>query len=215
MDIEGKTYNMIHESNTELFLLSGKEDGLLYSMFLMYGTYSHPKYVNLEDPPENIRVSNIVNKLIEQKIIRVNLEKKEMVINNLISKPIYKHNNTEYYIIAQSKINILYNKDQLYWMESDIQLKDEPKIINNTQEQLSDVKFELNHLNRRLQAKGGKRTAPAAPVASAYKSTGDKVFLFIDNKKLHRSIYVKGKAKYCKINNEFILLSKFKNKIID
>ena len=48
-----------------------------------------------------------------------------------------------------------------------------------------------------------------------YKSTGDKVFLFIDNKKLHRSIYVKGKAKYCKINNEFILLSKLKNKIID
>ena len=214
MDIEGKTYNMIHESNTELFLLSGKEDGLLYSMFLMYGTYSHPKYVNLEDPPENIRVSNIVNKLIEQKIIRVNLEKKEMVINNLISKPIYKHNNTEYYIIAQSKINILYNKDQLYWMESDIQLKDEPKIINNTQEQLSDVKFELNHLNRRLQAKGGKRIAHAAS-ASGYKSTGDKVFLFIDNKKLHRSIYVKGKAKYCKINNEFILLSKLKNKIID
>jgi hypothetical protein len=214
MDIEGKTYNMIHESNTELFLLSGKEDGLLYSMFLMYGTYSHPKYVNLEDPPENIRVSNIVNKLIEQKIIRVNLEKKEMVINNLISKPIYKHNNTEYYIIAQSKINILYNKDQLYWMESDIQLKDEPKIINNTQEQLSDVKFELNHLNRRLQAKGGKRIAHAAS-ASAYKSTGDKVRLLIDNKKLHRSIYVKGKAKYCKINNEFILLSKFKNKIID
>ena len=59
-------------------------------------------------------------------------------------------------------------------------------------------------------AKGGKRNA-----ASAYKSTGDKVFLFIDNKKLHRSIYVKGKAKYCKINNEFILLSKLKNKIID
>ena len=133
-----------------------------------------------------------------------------MVINNLISKPIYKQNNTEYYIIAQSKINILYNNDQLYWMESDIQLKDEPKIINNTQEQLSDVKFELNHLNRRLQATGGKRTAPAAPVASAYKSNGDKVYLLINNKRLHRSIYVKGKAKYCKINNEFILLSKLK-----
>ena len=60
-------------------------------------------------------------------------------------------------------------------------------------------------------AKGGKRIAPA------YKSTGDKVRLFIDNKKLHRSIYVKGngKAKYCKINNEFVLLSKLKNKIIN
>ena len=64
-------------------------------------------------------------------------------------------------------------------------------------------------------AKGGKRIA--AHAASAYKSTGDKVLLLIDNKKLHRSIYVKGngKAKYCKINNEFILLSKLKNKIIN
>ena len=63
-------------------------------------------------------------------------------------------------------------------------------------------------------AKGGKRTAHTA---SAYKSTGDKVLLLIDNKKLHRSIYVKGngKAKYCKINNEFVLLSKLKNKIIN
>ena len=64
---------------------------------------------------------------------------------------------------------------------------------------------------RATGAKGGKR------IASAYKSTGDKVILFIDNKKLHRSIYVKGngKAKYCKINNEFVLLSKLKNKIIN
>ena len=58
---------------------------------------------------------------------------------------------------------------------------------------------------------GGKK------VSTAYKSTGDKVRLFIDNKKLHRSIYVKGngKAKYCKINNEFVLLSKLKNKVIE
>jgi hypothetical protein len=62
-------------------------------------------------------------------------------------------------------------------------------------------------------ANGGKRIAASA--ASAYKSTGDKVHLFIDNKRLHRSIYVKGKAKYCKINNEFVLLSKLKNKIIE
>jgi hypothetical protein len=64
---------------------------------------------------------------------------------------------------------------------------------------------------------GGKRTAPAAP---AYKLNGEKVSLLINKKKLHRSVYVKGngngngKAKYCKINNEFVLLSKLKNKII-
>ena len=63
-------------------------------------------------------------------------------------------------------------------------------------------------------SKGGKRTAASA--APAYKLNGDKVHLLIDKKKLHRSVYVKGngKAKYCKINYEFILLSKLKNKII-
>jgi hypothetical protein len=57
---------------------------------------------------------------------------------------------------------------------------------------------------------GGKRIAPA------YKLNGEKVHLLINKKKLHRSVYVKGngKAKYCKINYEFVLLSKLKNKII-
>jgi len=66
-----------------------------------------------------------------------------------------------------------------------------------------------------LKKSGGKRIAPAAP---AYKLNGEKVSLLINKKKLHRSVYVKGngngKAKYCKINNEFVLLSKLKNKII-
>jgi hypothetical protein len=68
---------------------------------------------------------------------------------------------------------------------------------------------------------GGKRIAPAAstaPTAPAYKLNGEKVSLLINKKKLHRSVYVRGngngKAKYCKINNEFVLLSKLKNKII-
>jgi len=61
---------------------------------------------------------------------------------------------------------------------------------------------------------GGKRIAPTAP---AYKLNGEKVSILINKKKLHRSVYVKGngKAKYCKINNEFVLLSKLKNKIIE
>jgi len=63
---------------------------------------------------------------------------------------------------------------------------------------------------------GGKRIAPAAP---AYKLNGEKVSLLINKKKLYRSVYVRGngngKAKYCKINNEFVLLSKLKNKIIE
>ena len=66
---------------------------------------------------------------------------------------------------------------------------------------------------------GGNSIVSVAPV---YKLNGEKVHLLINKKKLHRSVYMKdkgngngnGKAKYCKINNEFVLLSKLKNKII-
>jgi len=73
-----------------------------------------------------------------------------------------------------------------------------------------------NNIQKNIQNNiqlGGKRTAPAAP---AYKLNGEKVSLLINKKKLHRSVYVKGngKAKYCKINYEFVLLSKLKNKIL-
>jgi hypothetical protein len=64
-----------------------------------------------------------------------------------------------------------------------------------------------------IESSGGKRIATAAP---AYKLNGEKVSILINKKKLHRSVYVKGngKAKYCKINYEFVLLSKLKNKIL-
>jgi hypothetical protein len=92
-------------------------------------------------------------------------------------------------------------------------------------------KYVINTLNNMLEAlktldktsfitsSGGKRiatAATAAPAAPAYKLNGEKVSLLINKKKLHRSVYVKGngKAKYCKINNEFVLLSKLKNKIL-
>jgi hypothetical protein len=74
----------------------------------------------------------------------------------------------------------------------------------------------LDRTPAKLDTRGGKRIAPAAP---AYKLNGEKVSLLINKKRLHRSVYVKGngngKAKYCKINNEFVLLSKLKNKIIE
>jgi hypothetical protein len=54
---------------------------------------------------------------------------------------------------------------------------------------------------------GGKKTT--------YKLNGEKVVLLHKNKKVQRSIYVKGngKTKYCKIDHQYILLSKLKNKI--
>jgi hypothetical protein len=76
----------------------------------------------------------------------------------------------------------------------------------------------LNSLYKILQSSTSVGGNPIASTAPAYKLNGEKVHLLINKKKLHRSIYVKdkgnGKAKYCKINNEFVLLSKLKNKII-
>jgi hypothetical protein len=45
-----------------------------------------------------------------------------------------------------------------------------------------------------------------------YKSTGKAVYILYKKKKYKRTIYVKDKrkTKYCKINNEYILLSKLK-----
>jgi len=50
---------------------------------------------------------------------------------------------------------------------------------------------------------------------TTYKLNGEKVVLLHKNKKVQRSIYVKGngKTKYCKIDKEYVLLSKVKNKI--
>jgi hypothetical protein len=50
---------------------------------------------------------------------------------------------------------------------------------------------------------------------TTYRLNGEKVVLLHKNKKVQRSIYVKsnGKTKYCKIDHQYILLSKLKNKI--
>lgn len=124
-------------------------------------------------------------------------------------------------IVEQKKIDTLFeesNKGSTH-VSNILEILKEYVDVNNIPEtsqtsMLSKVSGFLSKMNplQKPTAKGGKRIA--AHAASAYKSTGDKVLLFIDNKKLHRSIYVKGKAKYCKINNEFVLLSKLKNKII-
>lgn len=68
--------------------------------------------------------------------------------------------------------------------------------------------LDLNHLFNQIKEQppieGGKPTK--------YKSTGITVFILYKNKKYNRTIYIKekGKTKYCKIKNEYILLSKLK-----
>ena len=67
--------------------------------------------------------------------------------------------------------------------------------------------FRTNQQQAQPSATGGKKTT--------YRLNGEKVYLLHKNKKVQRSIYVKdkGKTKYCKIDKEYVLLSKVKNKI--
>lgn len=156
-------------------------------------------------------------------------------------KNTYTYSNKDYLILKKEEkkedwqtgtstdsFYLLYKDGQLYtgktekWTNREnINFEDppdlQPELLNDQSE---DVYINLfNELYEELlqentPSTGGKRIASAA---STYKSNGDKVLLLINKKKLHRSIYVKGngKAKYCKINNEFVLLSKLKNKVIE
>ena len=135
-------------------------------------------------------------------------------------------NGRTYFIIETSddnKYEILYDNDDtnnLYYFDFSIK---NPKILQvNTITQnyitlINKIYATYLPIYRPLLFEGetipsgGKRTA-----APAYKLNGEKVHLLINKKKIYRSVYVKGngKAKYCKINYEFVLLSKLKNKII-
>uniref|UniRef100_A0A6C0LIB5 Uncharacterized protein n=1 Tax=viral metagenome TaxID=1070528 RepID=A0A6C0LIB5_9ZZZZ len=80
----------------------------------------------------------------------------------------------------------------------------------NKIEQAKQRKVGWSIFNNQVAPSGGKKNT------TVYKLNGEKVFLIHNNRKIKRSIYLKGngKTKYCKINKEFISLSKLK-KIIE
>lgn len=87
-----------------------------------------------------------------------------------------------------------------------------PSIPSNIAENLLHIKEEnekFASILRNFSLSGGSKK-------TTYKLNGEKVVLLHKNKKVQRSIYVKGngKTKYCMIDKEYVLLSKVKNKII-
>lgn len=82
------------------------------------------------------------------------------------------------------------------------------KTLETINSEMTKSLLDLNHLFNQIKEQhpieGGKPTK--------YKSTGITVFILYKNKKYNRTIYIKekGKTKYCKIKNEYILLSKLK-----
>jgi hypothetical protein len=102
-------------------------------------------------------------------------------------------------LLSKSESENLLSKSEGLLLESDKLLLDNLKFLNDLTQTLKEIEIEIEK-----EQKGGK---PAK-----YKSTGITVFILYKNKKYNRTIYVKdkGKTKYCKINNEYILLSKLK-----
>ena len=72
-----------------------------------------------------------------------------------------------------------------------------------------------NNILKRFQTNQQPTQPPTGGKKTTYRLNGEKVVLLHKNKKVQRSIYVKdkGKTKYCKIDKEYVLLSKVKNKI--
>ena len=134
-------------------------------------------------------INNIIKKLIEQNKEQFEeLEKLEEQASNEIKKGFQE-------IFTFSRSDDENGNPKLYL---NLHLGNNIKSSSNI--------AEIDILNKRLKTfRGGKKIK--------YILNGEKVSLLHNNKKIQRSIYVKenGKVKYCKINKEYILLSKIKN----
>jgi hypothetical protein len=70
---------------------------------------------------------------------------------------------------------------------------------------LNDIRYN----QKKVGGRGAGREREGVPVK--YKTTGEVVYILYNKKRIKRNIYVKVKgrpAKYCKINKEYVLLSK-------
>jgi hypothetical protein len=87
--------------------------------------------------------------------------------------------------------------------------KEDQESIDQATERRRDV-YSRYGRHGDASADADKNLLGGAP--TKYKSTGQVVYIVYKNKKYKRTIYTKekGKTKYCKMNNEYILLSKCK-----
>jgi hypothetical protein len=140
-----------------------------------------------------------------------NITKDYTQLINYISKDITNKDNlfnalsTLIYNIAIDKNGIdIFEKiiEGVLKLDQDICVDNKPKIILNI-----NNPFIINKIEDYLKLDNLSGGNPPK-----YKSTGKAVYILYKKKKYKRTIYVKDKrkTKYCKINNEYILLSKLK-----
>ena len=163
------------------------------------------KYI-LEYIEENSEYINSMEKLSDDAINYIVLKKEE------VHEHFRGSSATNIYYLLYKELNIYTMKTE-FWRSNGYKLIVSPELLNY------DIDFRSKNLLSELYNELKKSTGGKLTTTPVYKLNGEKVSFLINKKKLYRSIYVKGngnrKAKYCKINNEFVLLSKLKNKIIE
>jgi len=116
----------------------------------------------------------------------------------LISTPIYK------YMGRFIELKNIYkdSKDYLKFYKDSKDYKDK---IEGLEYEIEELKVRIEELKEKYIQGGGR-------VVVKYKSTGEHVNILYNKRKLKRCVYekTKGRGKYCKINNKYILLSKLK-----
>jgi hypothetical protein len=171
-------------------------------------TEEHMEQAKVFDQNNNIEILKneirINNSNLETLTLKTTLPNDVTFKNNEL---LYSGNNTAKRSLIEKFNNSNKNK---YKSVSESELKSVSEselklILSNNLNYLSDLNQLLNNLKEPPSDKSGGK-----PVK--YKSTGITVFILYKNKKYNRTIYVKdkGKTKYCKIKNEYILLSKLK-----
>jgi hypothetical protein len=188
---------------------------------------------------EKIKFDGFKYEIIKKISILKNIEKSNSYITNRLDTVLF-----EYYILYIKGVNelfgayIIYNTERkdsgvyhskiynLKFMDSEQKTFDillyniNSKIIESQVSQVSQVSHTVSKQKRLFNPFTSfwnkSSTSSIGGQKSTYKLNGENIALLHNNKKIQRSIYTKekGKTKYCKINNKFILLSKLKNKII-
>ena len=104
-----------------------------------------------------------------------------------------------------SEVNIDYENEYYKQIGNAITIKKQIKIFEEKlKNSINIIENEVGSINLANVLSGGN--------PPKYKSTGKAVYIMYKKRKYKRTIYVKDKrkTKYCKINNEYILLSKLK-----
>jgi hypothetical protein len=170
----------------------------------------------------NIAIKEIIDKIdISIIITKIITEKGSMIISladsvTLMANPTYKNYlRTQSSIVA--KINDLIITFNIYY-SSNLHNVDGQNITNLTEElnkKMREIIKLLNVLYKNYSTIIDNKIVEKVYIQSGgtlvkYKSTGQAVYILYKKRKCKKTIYVKEKknTKYCKINNEYILLSK-------